>query len=175
MKKIILGIVGLLLVVGVVWYLVVNQKPTEGIVEDSRPEQSTDSEHDQSYAEKDKPQSSNNDTAPSLSADSTDSDVDNSESVSEEDYAFDESEESDYSEPVDKEDFADFVNAALEELESDEVMATAIVSEMSKILEAQPALEEEGIRFYRKCTEKQKISEAVKTKCREELKRRGAD
>jgi hypothetical protein len=87
----------------------------------------------------------------------------------------DDIEDSDYSEPVDKEDFADFVNAAIEELESDEVMANAIVTEMVKILEAQPALEDEGIRFYRQCIQKGKVAATVKEKCTAELKKRGLE
>lgn len=81
-----------------------------------------------------------------------------------------EMEEEDYSEPVDKEDFVDFVNAALDELETDEAMATAIVREMGKILDAQPQLQDEGARFFRACLNKS-VSANVKSRCQAELNR----
>jgi len=81
--------------------------------------------------------------------------------------------EDDYSEPVEIEDFKEFVDNALEELEEDEEVAVAIIMEMSKIVKAQPKLEDEAIRFYKQCADSTRLSNNIKSHCIGALKERG--
>jgi len=85
----------------------------------------------------------------------------------------DEADEEDYSEPVSKEDFKDFIQTALTELSEDEQTAMAIVREMAKIGKAQPGHDEEIINFYRECSSRPKIFDSVKQICQDALKERG--
>ena len=81
--------------------------------------------------------------------------------------------EDDYGEEVSREDFADFITTALEEItEEDEPTSLAIVSEMGKIVDAQAAHRDEGLRFFRGCVEHAKLSDRIKDRCRQELEKR---
>ncbi len=81
--------------------------------------------------------------------------------------------EEDYGEEVSHEDFADFITTALEEIiEEDEATSIAIVSEMGKIVDAQPSHKDEGLRFFRSCLENAKLNEQVKSHCQQELEKR---
>ena len=84
-----------------------------------------------------------------------------------------ESDEEDYSEPVSKEDFKDFITTALDELAEDETTALAIIKEMDKIAHAQPNHEEEVARFYRECAKRPKISPKVQEACQQAIRDKG--
>lgn len=81
--------------------------------------------------------------------------------------------EEDYSEPIEVEDFKEFLDSAYEELEEDEEIAIAIVMEMKKIIKAQPKLEEEAINFFKRCEQSKTLSDNVKSHCLGLLKERG--
>ena len=74
-----------------------------------------------------------------------------------------------YAEQVSKEDFQEFITAAIEELDSGEDMAVALALEMRKIQVAQP-LHQDIIRtFYEECLQKENLASEVKNLCRKSL------
>ena len=70
-----------------------------------------------------------------------------------------------YSEEVSSEDFKEFIMIALEELESGDEMAEAIITEMIKIGRAQPDHIEQVKSFYKSCSEKSNISDNNQQLC----------
>ena len=74
-----------------------------------------------------------------------------------------------YSEEVDEEDFAEFIDAALEELDESEEMAEALLLEMKKIRIAQPDYENYIVRFYEGCLKKSGLASKIKTMCQDGL------
>ena len=63
-----------------------------------------------------------------------------------------------YSEEVSSEDFKEFIGIALEELDSGDELAEAIITEMFKIAQAQPDHLDQVRGFYRTCSNKNEIS-----------------
>ena len=74
-----------------------------------------------------------------------------------------------YAEQVSKEDFQEFITAAIEELDSGEDMAIALALEMKKIQIAQPLHRDIIQTFYEECLQKNNLSVEVKNLCRESL------
>lgn len=63
-----------------------------------------------------------------------------------------------YSEEVSSEDFKEFIGIAIEELDSGDELAEAIITEMIKIAQAQPDHIEQVKNFYQVCSQKSDIS-----------------
>ena len=79
------------------------------------------------------------------------------------------SNDSEYSEEVSSEDFKEFIDVALEELDAGQEMAEAIITEMEKIAKAQPDHLEHVKNFYRTCISKSTLSEENQNLCRQAL------
>lgn len=74
-----------------------------------------------------------------------------------------------YAENVSREDFQEFINAAIEELDSGEGMAIALTLEMRKIQIAQPNYRDIVKTFYEKCLYHETLTAKVKDICRKSL------
>ena len=74
-----------------------------------------------------------------------------------------------YAEEVEEEDFAEFIDAALEELDESEEMAEALLLEMRKIRIAQPDYENYVVRFYEGCLKNSKLGSKIKSMCQDGL------
>ena len=70
-----------------------------------------------------------------------------------------------YSEEVSSEDFKEFIGIAIEELDSGDELAEAIITEMIKIGNAQPDHIDQVKDFYRTCTQKTELSNENRDLC----------
>ena len=82
---------------------------------------------------------------------------------------YDDEEIPEYSEEVSSDDFQECITVAVEEIDSGEEMAEAIISEMAKIAQAQPDHIEYVRNFYRECQKKSSISTENQELCRNQL------
>lgn len=114
---------------------------------------SSESQQNSDLIEEKKDSTNNTDT------DSGSSEKVNSDSIEEMD------DTPEYGEEVSSEDFKEFIGIALEELDSGDEMAEAIITEMIKIAEAQPDHVDQVKSFYRACAEKPNLSNENQQLC----------
>ena len=97
--------------------------------------------------------------------DDDDEDDDEDEEIDEYDDQDDDQDVPEYSEEVSSEDFKEFIGIAIEELESGDELAEAIITEMIKIAQAQPDHIQQVKSFYLECSEKPGISSENQKLC----------